>query len=723
MSPKLTTNLTSGQGRRVFLRLFLLLATSGLALASLIVPDPIRPNAYPITSGAVASQDVQAPWTSSFESAILTNQARHEAELSVAPVYLAANPQITRDQIEKLRLSLNYITTVRDDPYASPEQKLEDLTALDALVLSQSAKELVLTLDDQRWETVQLEALSVLEQVMRNTLREEQLREARRNISTLISFSLPQDQSSLVVELVSQFIVPNSLPSEEQTALEREKAGQAIQPVMRTFMEGETIVQRGQVINALILESLQHYDLVEPANDMRNSIAAAVLVVLTSAFVVLYFNHRQVPVSNQLRSLAFIAIIFLLFLFAARLIIPNRAVVPYMFPIPAFGLTIASLFSAEVGLIFSLVLGILAGYDIQNSIVITLFYVLTSLCGVLALGRARRVANFFWGGIAIGFTGSAVILAYRLPDISTDWFGIATLVGASFVNGVASASLALLLQFALSQLLGLTTALHLMDLSRPDHPLLQHFMRTAPGSYQHSLQVANLAEQAAEVIGADTLQVRIGALYHDIGKSQNPSFFIENQIPGTPNPHDELDPVTSAKIILSHVEDGVKLARKYRLPPRLINFIKEHHGTLMTRYQYAHALKAVGNDKSLVKEEDFRYPGPEPRTRETALLMLADGCEARARAELPKDEEGIRIIVKKVIEFCQQEGQLDRTSLTLSDLNDVAESFVTTLRNTHHPRIKYPEIRHASDEEVTQQTDARSAAAGSPTTPVSTQSS
>jgi cyclic-di-AMP phosphodiesterase PgpH len=152
-------------------------------------------------------------------------------------------------------------------------------------------------------------------------------------------------------------------------------------------------------------------------------------------------------------------------------------------------------------------------------------------------------------------------------------------------------------------------------------------------------------------------------------------------------------PVSSAEIIINHVSDGVKFARKHRLPPSIRDFVREHHGTLMTQYQYAKAIEAAGGDASQVNIDTFRYPGPSPQSRETAVMMLADGCEARARAELPRDEIALRSVVKKVIDFCQQQGQLDNTALTLRDLNLIGESFVNTLRNTHHPRIKYPELK------------------------------
>jgi putative nucleotidyltransferase with HDIG domain len=258
------------------------------------------------------------------------------------------------------------------------------------------------------------------------------------------------------------------------------------------------------------------------------------------------------------------------------------------------------------------------------------------------------------------------------------------------VNGLASASIALLLQYPLAQFLGLPTPLQLREISHPDFPLLQMFLLNAPGTYQHSLQVANLAEQAAEKIGADPLLTRVGALFHDIGKVKDPSFFIENQAPGNLNTHVDITPEQAAQKIIQHVLDGVALAHKYRLPNRIDDFILEHHGTMVTRYQYNQALEKAGGDAGQVDAERFRYPGPRPRSRETAILMIADGAEARARAEGAENDEDLRAIVRSVIERIQKENQLDNAPLTMRDLSLVTDSFVATLRGTYHPRIQYP---------------------------------
>ncbi len=682
----------SALNRTLFHAIILILA-AGLSLAALVLPIATRPSFFPLQAGDVAPQDIQAPYGLSFTSQVLTEQLREEAEQRVAPVYVPADPAIARQQIESLRSALNFISVVRADTYASIEQKSNDLSTLENIELNREEAILILSMSDARWKSVQEEALSVLEQVMRNTIREGQVRDAQRNLPTLISFTLPQDQAQTVTTLVSSFVVPNSLYSEELTVIAREDARNKVEPVTRTFVAGEIIVRRGQVINPATLEALKQYDLIETPDNNRDLLATIALVTVMAGFTAIYIHRRNLAILHSTRSLALVVLTFLIFLFFARLIIPNRTVIPYLFPLAAFGLTIACVFTIELGLVTSLVLSILAAYGLPNSLTLTIFYIISSLFGILILGRGLRISSFFWAGIGVGAAGSAIILAYRLPDSLTDLVGITTLVGASYLNGLASASITLIMQFLFAQLLGMTTALQLLEISRPDHALQQHILRNAPGSYQHSLQVAIMAEQAAEKIGADALLVRVGAIYHDAGKTLDPSFFIENQIPGKLNPHDDLDPAVSAQAVIRHVADGVALARKHRLPNSIIDFIREHHGTLLTRYQYAKALEAAGHNPEAVDRSLFRYPGPRPQSRETALLMLADGCQARARAELPQEEDELRAVVRQVVDYCQREGQLDDTNLTLKDLNVITESFMTTLRNTYHPRIRYPEIK------------------------------
>jgi putative nucleotidyltransferase with HDIG domain len=533
---------------------------------------------------------------------------------------------------------------------------------------------------------------------MRRAIREPELDSTRRSVPSLVSLALNEDQALLVAELVRAFVVPNSAYSEELTEGARQTARDAVEPVIQEYKAGEIIVLRGQIISEAEFEALQKFELIEETNPWPDYVGAGALVIMSAGFVHLYFSRRRRPFLLEPRSLLLIALIFIAVIISARLIIPNRTVLPYAFPLAAMGLLIATLFGLEAGTVFSIVLAILVPYNLPNALDLTPYYLISSLTGVLVLGNARRVWTFFRAGMAIAGAGIAMLIAFRFPFVQMDAVALLQLSGAAIFSGLAASSIALLLQYFVAQALGLTTALQLIEISRPDFPLLQYFLRSAPGTYQHSLQVANLAEQAAEAIGADALLTRVGALFHDIGKAVNPLFYVENQQQNQLDTHEDLAPEEVAATIISHVHEGVALARRHRLPRRIDDFVLEHHGTMVARYQYNQAVEAAGGDSAKVDIEKFRYPGPRPRSRETALLMLADGSEARARAERPEGEEGIRNIVRSTIDISQKQGQLDETQLTLRDLSLITDVFVNILRGTHHPRISYPKESPATQD-------------------------
>lgn len=676
--------------RKLYLSI-LLIAGSLITLLALLVKPLSSFSGSDLQIGQVASKDILAPYALTYESEVQTERQRINAENSVNPIYTPLDTAVARNQLERLRATLAYISTVRSDVFASSAQKIADLYALQEIRLSQVTAERILELSDNRWQAVQQEAIIVLEQVMRTTIREDKLDEARRSVAASISLSLPEDQAAIVAELVRAFVAPNSFYDESATLVARQQAREAVQPILRTFAAGETIVQRGQVITPAVYEALEAFGLTRTNNLLPEVASSLILTGLVSAFFVVYFRRVQTLLSS-LRSLTIFTYLFLAFLLVAKLTLPGHIVIPYAYPLVAFSLTVAVLFGRELAFISTIPLSVLMAYGMPNALELMLMNILSSFFGILSLRNARRLIYFAWSGVAIALSGTAVIMIFRLTDPQADWIGLLTLAGAASVNGVASSGLSLILQFIIAQTLGLTTPLQLVELSRPDHPLMQFLIRNAPGTYQHSLQVANLAEQGAEYIGADTLLTRVGALYHDAGKALNPFFFVENQPPGQLNPHNDLDPAVSAATIIRHVSDGLELAQKYRLPLRIRQFIQEHHGTMIARYQYTKAVEAVGGDTEKVDINSFRYPGPRPQSPETALLMLADGCEAKVRAERPKDEIELRKLIQKVIDERVKEGELHDAGLTLRELDLIADAFVTTLRGIYHPRIEYPDL-------------------------------
>ncbi len=667
---------------------------SGLLLLALVSIRPVNTSNLDLHIGTVAPLDLVAPLSLKFESEILTTQAREAAAGAVLPAYIPTDPGIARKQVDALRNAVTFISTTRADTFASFEQKLEDLALLDAAFTREFAEK-VLLLSDEEWQAVMNEAILVLQQVMRTTIREGQEEDALRSIPTLVSFALPEDQVSTVAELAGLYVAPNTFFSEELTEERRQQARAAIPPIPRNFVVGETVVRSGKVLTDLDIEALQQLGLLVGQNDPLTVFNAGVVVVLSMAFILL-FLYRRPAFSGDFRNIFYASFFFLAFLYVGRLLMIQGNALPYIYPLAGYGLLICALFGPQPGMFFMLPLSLLIAYGLPDALEVTVYFFLSGVFGVLMLDRARRVMAHMWAGLGAGMAGAVTILSFHLLDPFTDYNLLATFAGSAILSGIGSGIIALLFLFISAPLLDKVTIIQLTELSRPDHPLLKFVLIHAPGTYQHSLQVANLSEQAAEQIGADALLTRIGALYHDVGKALAPQYFIENQIPGAANPHENIDPYESSTIIIRHVTDGIDLAHKHRLPNRIVDFIAEHHGTTATRFQYAKAIQAAGGDASKVSLDDFRYPGPRPRSRETALVMIADGCEARARAERPKTEAEISVMIKDVIDKRLSGGQFDDTHLTMRDLHLIHESFTTTLRSIYHPRIAYPDIDEPS---------------------------
>lgn len=675
------------------------LVTAFAIFLALILPVSLRPAPSLLKIGDVAFQDISAPRSFSYISEILTEDARKAAEKSVSPIYLPADPAISRMQNVKLKSILNYINSIRSDTFASEEQKSKDLSALSDTDLTTSAIKSLIGLTVDRWDSVRSESIFLLEDVMKSSIREDQVISIKRNLSPRIGFEFNDIEAGIINELVSPLIVANSVFSNENTNRAIEEARSMIEPISKQYISGEIIINSGEVIDPITWEALQEFGFTEPKNRITDYISAGLLVAAVMGFNLLYIRRVKRSFGKILDGLPVIILTFLIFLFSARFVVPNHAILPYLFPIAAFGVTIASLYNYEAGLIFSISLSLLAAFNQGYQMDLAVYYFIPSAVAIFILGRGRRITIFFLAGLGIAVSGSLIVIAYRLQNSFLDAAGASTLIGAAFVNGFGAISLTLIFQYILAQLLGKTTALQLMDLSRPDHPLLQELLLYAPGTYQHSLQVANLAEQAAKEINADALLTRVGALYHDIGKSQNPNFFIENQLPSQIDTHENHDPLITSATIIQHVEDGNKLGRKYHLPLQILAFINEHHGTSLTRYQYEQALEKK-SDSTKVNKELFRYPGQKPNSKETALLMLADGCEARVKAESPGNPDEIEKIVSENIKAALNQGQLDQSNLTLNDLSVITKSFTRTIQNTYHHRVIYPKFEISDQEET-----------------------
>lgn len=661
-----------------------------IALAAVIAFQILPIGQIALEVGDVAARDVRSPRRATYVSDIQTEEARKRAEASVAPVYTLPDGRVAREQIARARAVADFVRAVRADSYATLAQKQAALAAIQGVSLSGAQAELMVTLSDETWSKTETEVVNVLDLAMRTEIREDDVSSVRARIPGMVGVRLTEEQVALASPLAQQFIAPNAFLDAEATANARTKARQSTEPVARTYEAGEIIVREGQSVTRLDVEALDRLGLRQPKSDWGDLTSAMLHAVMLTILLGLYLHRFEAGIWSHPRNLALLAVLILIFAIAAKAMITGRTVLPYVFPAAALPMLLAVLAGPHLAIIVAGIFGILVSTLSGGSLELGVFAAAGGLAAALAVRRVERLDAFFRAGLYVALFNVAVILAFRLPGGVTDAVGIVTLVMAGIVNGVVAASLSIGGLYLIGSLFDVTTTLQLLELSRPHHPLLQLLLMKAPGTYHHTLMVATLAEQAAERIGADTLLVRVGAFYHDVGKTIHPYMFVENQLEGS-NIHEKLEARTSAEIITRHIEDGLTLARRYRLPSRVRAFIPEHHGTMRISFLYQKAVQQAGGDASKVNEQTFRYPGPKPQCKETALVMLADGCEAAVRAARSASIEETGEIVRKVISDRAACDQLSECSITFQDLKLIRESFTLTLQGMFHPRIQYPD--------------------------------
>ena len=386
----------------------------------------------------------------------------------------------------------------------------------------------------------------------------------------------------------------------------------------------------------------------------------------------------------------------------ALLVVTGESMVaPYLVPTFAVGLLLSVLLDSGVASVATAMVAIMAGV-ITGSMDLAAYTFLGGLVGTIVIGRGERLSQFVQAGAAITAANVAVVVAFTIITGADDLEVFVQLLAASVVSAFGAAILAAGTFAVLGSLFGITTSYQLLELANPTQPLLRRLLLEAPGTYHHSLMVGNLAEQAAEAIGADALVTRVAAYYHDIGKLYDPLLFIENQAGGE-NVHDELPPEESAAMIVGHVARGIDIAYGYKLPKVLIGFIPQHHGTALMGYFYAKARQIAADEAGAplstaagaeaadkVDPRRFRHAGPKPQSREAAIIMLADSVEASVRSLASHDEPAIRTMVSQIISDRLIDGQFDECDLTLRDLDRTRESFIEQLLAMYHRRIAYP---------------------------------
>lgn len=659
----------------------------GVLLSLLLIFELIPVGRVELQVGQVSPVDIRAPRQITFVSQTLTEKARNQAEQAVRDIYDPPDPKIGRQQTVRLRQILDFIGAVRSDPHAPAAEKVRALLSITDLALSEDLAALILSLSNADWEATEAEAERVLDTVMREAIRPSDVNGVKNGVPALVRLTLSETQTEIVAALVQNLIRANSFLNTKETQNARLQARENVEPVAMTVEQGQAIVREGDIVEPLDMEILEALGLLRPQVKWQDVLGNALLAALTTALMGIYLSARSRSLWNDDRFLLVVSGLFLIFVAGARLMVPGHTVLPYLLPAAAMGLIISTLFDMQAAVFLSVLLSMLVGAIGGGNLELAVYVFAGSVAAILAVQRVERLSVFVFAGMLAALANWLTVLAFRLPGQQYDWIGLATLFGAGLLNGGLASMLALLGYFALGNMLDIPTTLRLVDLARPTHPLMRQLLLKAPGTYHHSILVSNLAEEAAERVGADPLLARVGAFYHDIGKTLRPYFFVDNQTDGQ-NIHDRLDPETSAHIIVSHVKDGIDLAKKYKLPKRIVDFIAEHHGTSLATYFYQRAQESAGDSNP--DPARFQYPGPKPRSKETAILMLADTCEAAVRSMRPSTAEEIETVVRQLIAERVENGQLDDSNLTLRDLDEIQRAFTAILQGVFHPRVRYP---------------------------------
>jgi cyclic-di-AMP phosphodiesterase PgpH len=641
------------------------------------------------TVGAIAPRDILAPFTITYTSNILTSSRQREAADAVLNVYDQPDPNVARQQLQLLQQILAFISDVRADGFAVPAQRLADLRAISALTLDEPIIDTIASVDDATWQSISSEASTVLERVMRESIRETDLEGVIDGLAMQVSVRFNPVNANVVTALVEDLVRPNRMLNEAATEAARQAAVAAVEPETRTFVRGQVIVRAGTSVSQLDYEALDNLGLLI-SSDRRVQLTMRALLgaLLAGGVTALYFSRFHTRLLDKRGLLWVIQAIYLLG-FVGFVIFNGTEFAITIYPAAAVPLVISGLVSTPLGLASAGLNALLYGLVANNSLEVAAVALFGGAIGALLLKSVDRLNRYFYVGLVIALVNIVVVVSFSLGQVTVDGAQLIQQIFFAILNGVVSAIAALAVLYLVTVLFNYPTSLKLVELSQPNQPLLQRLLREAPGTYQHSLQVANLAEQAASAVGANAELVRVAALYHDVGKMLNPAFFVENQVDGN-NPHDSLhDPYRSADIIISHVPDGDRLARQYRLPPRIRDFIWEHHGTTQVGYFLNKAMTA-SPDTASVERDLFTYPGPKPQSRETAILMLADTSESTVRARKPANKQEIFSIVREIVESRIADGQLAESNLTLKDLEIIRSVFVEMLQGVFHPRINYP---------------------------------
>lgn len=675
----------------------------------------VKPEKLNLTLFSIAGQTIRSPIT--VEDKTNTERKKQEAVDQVQDVY-TVKKEYTQNQVDLITSIFDSITEVNSEmdgeleeapvdeeteSSKTPAQLLnEKLTRVKAMLTS----EVTDAISNQSF-TAMLQAspddlsiardltVTAVNNVMSNRIPADGVENSKKRVEEELKYtSLNSGLKAAIIEMGRYAIIQNEFYDPRATEDLRQQASDGVEPVK--ILEGQIIVEEGQLISRDVYHKLELAGLLNNENSLRPFVGLAMMIFIILCTLFFIFDEMRATGNNHNQLLIF-SLIFIIVLLIMKLLSLfteyEYSEIGYVFPAAMAPMLIKVLINERLAIIQTVILGI-SGSILFNqgitgtlNVTVAIYIIASGLAGILYLRHQNQRSKILQAGLFVSLVNLFVIIALvllRNSQYSGLEYGINLLV--AFLSGISSAVLTIGLLPFFEAGFGVLSTMKLIELSNPNHPLLRKILTEAPGTYHHSVMVANLAESACEAVGANGLLARVGCYYHDIGKTKRPKFFIENQI-NIENPHDKLPPMTSKNIIIAHATDGADMLKKHKMPKEIIDIAEQHHGTTLLKFFYHKAKQNSGE----VKEADYRYPGPKAKTKESAIIGIADSVEAAVRSMSNPTHEQIETLVKSIISDRLQDGQLNDCDITLKELNVVGESFCETLKGIFHSRIEYPE--------------------------------
>jgi len=679
---------------------FILLIAITLVLSINIFPDKIL-----LKEGQICSKDILSPGDFEFVDLEETQNSREKASKSIKEVYdlNLANIENVEKQIDSLFSKIKeYQEKINDSSKDAITNIIDTNTRLKDDELNEMAKEInnnlrlyineeviagCLQLDNLSLEKIRVDIKSSMRKIMEQGIKKDDLGNAEKQLIREISeISLDHHDALIASEIATSLLLPSLFLNEEDTEKRRQEAISSVGNIKNTIQKGQIIIRKGEVVTSEDIAILNALGLKNPRINFSNIIGIIMITALFLSVFFFYLNYFYPDIYENINKLILLSIISIFIVLLAKIF---GQVSGYLIPMASSSMLIALSFSPNIAILLTVILSLLIGFIPGGGLNYILVSIISGIVAIYSIQKATQRSSLTRAGLLIAGVNIIAISALGLIN-NEEYYLILQNNFLGVLNGFLAVILTIGILPFLESYFDITTSFKLMELSNPNQPLLKKMILEAPGTYHHSIVVGNLSETAAEEIGGNGLLARVGAIYHDIGKIKRPYFFTENQ-EAYKNIHDEMEPSLSALVIASHVKEGIELAKKNKLPKDITDIISQHHGTNLITYFFHRALKENGLANDAVAEENYRYSGPKPQTKETGIILLADSLEAATRSLTNPTATRIKTLVKEIIQKNLENGQLEECDLTLKDLDKIGDSFSRILTGMFHTRVEYPD--------------------------------